>query len=125
LVIVADDFKQDFIEAALAVRDQMTVLPIKAPGFGELRPQLLTDIAKLCNTRVFGKGFPEKLSEVKLEDLGKVGKVVATNDETILTGTVDVADHIKDLEAKLKTLKSDLRQAKAREANRSNTLKSR
>lgn len=106
LVIIADDFKQDFIEAALAVRDQMTVLPIKSPGFGELRPQLLTDIAKLCSTRVFGKGFPEKLAEVKLEDLGKVGKVVTTNDETILTGTVDVADHIKDLEAKLKTLKT-------------------
>jgi chaperonin GroEL len=106
LLVVADDFKQDFIESSLAVRDQMRIIPIKAPGFGELRPQLLTDIAKLCGTRVFGQGFPEKVSEVKLEDLGKVGKVVTTSYETVLTGTEDVSEHIKDLEAKLKTLKS-------------------
>jgi len=105
MIIIADDFKQDFIEAALATSSKFLLVGIKAPGFGEARPQLLTDIAKLCGTRVFGKGFPEKVSEAKLEDLGRVGKVVTTNDETVLTGTQDVSEHIKDLEAKLKTLK--------------------
>lgn len=105
MVIIADDFKQDFIEAAIAGSQDMLLVGIKAPGFGEARPQLLTDIAKLCGTRVFGKGFPEKISDAKLEDLGKVGKVVTTNDETVLTGTQDVSEHIKDLESKLKTLK--------------------
>lgn len=105
MIIIADDFKPDFIEASLAASQEMIVIGIKAPGFGEARPELLRDIAKLCNTRVFGKGFPEKVSEAKLEDLGTVGKVVTTNDETVLTGTQDVSEHIADLEAKLKTLK--------------------
>lgn len=108
MVIIADDFKQDFVESALAVSSQMLIVGIKAPAFGEARPQMLTDIAKLCSTRVFGKGFPEKLSECKLEDLGICEKIVTTNDETVITGTADVSEHIKDLEAKFKTLKSEL-----------------
>jgi chaperonin GroEL len=41
IVIIADDFTPDFVAGALDLRDHMTVLGIKAPGFGEARPQLL------------------------------------------------------------------------------------
>lgn len=106
IVIIADDFKQDLIERSLIVRQQgMQVVLIKAPGFGEARPELLKDIAKLCGTRVFGKGFPEQIHEAKLEDLGKCGKIVTTNTETVITGGADVSEYIADLEARLKTLK--------------------
>lgn len=106
LIIIADDFKQDIVETAL--RANLQILLVKAPGFGEARPLLMTDIAKLCGTRVFGKGFPEKVSEVKFEDLGTCTKIVSTNNETVLTGTIDVSDHIKDLDSKLKTTKGEL-----------------
>lgn len=106
VLIIADDFKQDLVERALLAN--FPILLVKAPAFGEARPQILTDIAKLCSTRVFGNGFPEKVSEARLEDLGTVGKVVSTNDETVLTGTADVTEHIKDLEAKLKQIKGEL-----------------
>lgn len=113
IVIIADDFKQDLVERALlSTRDGTPVVLVKAPGFGEARPQLLTDIAKLCGTRVFGKGFPEQVSEARVEDLGKCEKFVATNDETVLTGTANVSEHIKDLEAKLSTLKGEYEKQK-------------
>lgn len=107
IVIIADDFKNDFIDAALLKKGQMTIVGIKAPGFGEARPELLKDIAKLCGTRVFGTGFPSKVDTAKLEDLGSCEKIVATHDETVITGGHDVSDHIKDLESKLKTLKGE------------------
>lgn len=107
IVIVADDFKDDFVAGALDLRDTITVLGIKAPGFGEQRPKLLKDIAKLCGTRVFGLGFPEKLSEARPEDLGSCKKIVATTDETVITGGSDVSEHIKDLESELEKLKGE------------------
>lgn len=101
MVIFAEGFKQDLIDAAINVRSEIKVALVKAPGFGGQRPLLLTDLAKITGTRVFGKGFPEKVNEVKAEDLGSVGKVVVTLDETVITGTHDVTEHIKDLNAQL------------------------
>lgn len=105
IVIIADDFTNDFIAGALDLRDHMTVLGIKAPGFGEMRPQLLNDIAKLCGTKVFGKGFPDKLITAKPADLGSCEKVIAGLEETVITGGSDVSEHIKDLESKLENTK--------------------
>ena len=107
MVIIAHDFKDDFIVGALELRDTMSVIGIKAPGFGEQRPQLLTDIAKLCGTKVYGKGQKDPLNTARPEDLGTCAKVVATPTETVITGGQDVSEYIKDLESKLKTLKGE------------------
>lgn len=107
MVIVADDFKDDCITAALELRAMMNLLLIKAPGFGEARPELLKDIAKLCNTKVYGKGFEDKLSTAKPEDLGTCKKIVSTVNETVITGGADVTEHIADLEAKRTKLTSE------------------
>lgn len=105
IVIIADDFTDDFVAGALDLRDSMTVLGIKAPGFGEARPLLLADIAKLCGTKVFGKGFPDKLVTAKPADLGTCEKLVSTIEETVITGGTDVSEHVKDLETKLSNTK--------------------
>ena len=107
IVVIADDFKDDFVVGALELRDHMLVLGVKAPGFGEARPELLKDIAKLCGTKVFGTGFPDKLATAKISDLGSCEKIIASHTETVITGGSDVKEHIKDLQAKLKTLKSE------------------
>lgn len=107
IVIIADDFKDDFVAGALDLRDTMVVIGIKAPGFGEQRPELLKDIAKLCGTRVYGKGQKDPLNTARPEDLGTCAKVVATMGETVITGGQDVAEHIKDLQSKLKNTKGE------------------
>lgn len=107
IVIIADDFTDDFVVGALDLRDHMTVLGIKAPGFGEARPELLKDIAKLCGTKVFGKGFPDKLITAKPADLGTCEKIVSTIEETVITGGSDVKEHVKDLKTKLSTTKGE------------------
>lgn len=104
IVVVADDFKNDFIELALAQKDTMAIVGVKAPGFGVQRPELLKDLAKLTGAKVFGTGFPTKVNTAKKEDLGKVEKVVVASQETIVTGGQDVSDYIKELEAKYEQL---------------------
>ena len=39
--------------------------------------------------------------------MGSCEKIVASHTETVITGGTDVSEHIKDLQAKLKTLKSE------------------
>ncbi|UOF77952.1 groeL [Caudoviricetes sp.] len=107
VVIIADDFKDDFVVGALELREMMTLVGIKVPGFGEARPELLKDIATLCGTKVFGTGFADKLNTAKPADLGTCEKVVASTNETVITGGQDVSEYIKDLESKLKTLKGE------------------
>lgn len=107
VVVIAHDFRDDFIVGALELRDTMTVVGIKAPGFGEQRPELLKDIAALCGTKVYGKGFRDALNTARPEDLGSCEKIVANPTETVITGGKDVKEYIKDLESKLKTLKGE------------------
>ncbi|CAB4183310.1 GroL Chaperonin GroEL (HSP60 family) [uncultured Caudovirales phage] len=107
IVFIADDFKNDFIDASLLKKDQMEIIGVKAPGFGEQRPELLRDIAKLTGTKLFGTGCPDKLEAIKLEDLGTCEKIVITNHETVITGGKDVSEHIKDLLSKLDKLTGD------------------
>lgn len=107
VVIIADDFKNDFIDAALRVRETIEVVAVKAPGFGDHRLELLKDIAQLTGTKVFGTKCPTKLDAVKLEDAGTCEKIVITPNETVITGGTDVASYIKDLESNLASIKSE------------------
>lgn len=101
IVFIADDFKNDFIDYALAHKNEMEIIGIKAPGFGDQRLELLKDIAQLCRTKVFGNGMPSKLADCKLADLGICDKIVVTAEETVITGGQDVSEYIKELEVKL------------------------
>lgn len=107
IVFIADDFKNDFIDYALQHKNEMEIIGIKAPGFGDQRLELLKDIAQLCRTKVFGNGMPSKLADCKISDLGICDKIVVTAEETVITGGADVSDYIKELEVKLDQLTSE------------------
>jgi chaperonin GroEL len=107
ILIVADEFKNDFIDGAILKKDQMAIVGVKSPGFGVQRPELMKDLGKLLGAKVFGTGFPQKVDAAKLEDLGTCDKIVVAAEETVITGGKDVSDHIKDLESKLTTIKGE------------------
>lgn len=107
VVVFGHDFNNDLLDSVIGVSELIKVVLIKAPGFGEQRPHVLKDLAKICGTRPFGKGFPEKVSEATTADLGSVEKVVVSQDETVITGTHDVTEHIKDLEVQLAKEKAE------------------
>jgi chaperonin GroEL len=58
---------------------------VKAPGFGDNRKATLADMAISSGGIVFGEeGAPVKLEDLQPSDLGQVGEVVITKDDTLL-----------------------------------------
>ncbi len=63
----------------------LQVVAVKAPGFGDNRKNTLHDIAAATGGLVFGdEGADVKIEDVQIHDLGQVGEVVVTKDDTLL-----------------------------------------
>ena len=63
----------------------LQVAAVKAPGFGDNRKNQLVDMAIATGGIVFGDEAIElKLEDVTLSNLGEVGEVVITKDDTLL-----------------------------------------
>lgn len=107
LVIIAADFKADFIDKVLLTDDDINIICVKAPGFGENRIELMKDIAAFVGTEVVGAKLPKKVSQLKPADLGSCEELVSTLNETVITGGKDITSYVADLKAKLEQAKTD------------------
>merc|ERR1711997_757971 len=62
----------------------LQVAAVKAPGFGDNRKNTIQDMAISTGALVFGtEGSDLKLEDVQLHDLGQVGEVTITKDDTL------------------------------------------
>jgi len=87
LVIIAEDIDGEALSTLVVNRLKigLQVAAVKAPGFGDNRKSTLTDMAIASGGIVFGDDANlVKLEDVQLQDLGKVGEVVITKDDTLL-----------------------------------------
>lgn len=58
---------------------------VKAPGFGDNRKATLQDMAITTGGIVFGdEANTIKMEDVQLSDLGQVGEIVITKDDTLI-----------------------------------------
>lgn len=63
----------------------LQVAAVKAPGFGDNRKNTLHDMAVASGGVVFGdEANLLKIEEVQPSDLGRVGEVLITKDDTLL-----------------------------------------
>lgn len=87
LVIVAEDIDGEALSTLVVNRLKigLQVAAVKAPGFGDNRKSTLTDMAIATGGIVFGDDANlVKLEDVNINDLGKIGEVVITKDDTLL-----------------------------------------
>ncbi|HVM58990.1 MAG TPA: chaperonin GroEL [Candidatus Paceibacterota bacterium] len=106
LVIVADEFEGDSLATFILnkVRGSFNILPVKAPGYGDRKKELLGDIATVLGATVLtgdtGMTFESALPK---EILGKVDRVVVSKDTTTFVGgkgkKADIAARVNQLKA--------------------------
>ncbi len=58
----------------------MKVVGVRSPGFGDRKKQLFEDYAVLTGAKVFSEDIGEKLENVKLDNLGKAGRIIVSKD---------------------------------------------
>ncbi|MFA5695867.1 MAG: molecular chaperone GroEL [Bacilli bacterium] len=88
LVIIAEDIVGEALNTFVVnkIRGSLTVLGIKAPGFGLRKRDYLEDIATVVGANFIASDLGMTLNKVKLTDLGSATRVVSTKDKTTIVG---------------------------------------
>ena len=112
LLLVAEDYENEAISSLVLnkLRGAFNVVATKAPGFGDKQKEMLEDIAVLTGAKFYNKDLNMKLSDLTIEDLGTIKKVIVKKDNTTLIGhssSEAVNKRVEELKTQLTHIKSD------------------
>jgi chaperonin GroEL len=113
LVIIADDIDGEALTGIILnkLKWVLTVLGIKAPGFGDKKKEILRDLAVLTGATLITDETGYKLENATLDHLGQAKAVVSTKDSTtIISGAGDkhlIHSRVNELYAQMSASKSD------------------
>lgn len=105
LVIIAEDVEGPALATLVMnkLRGLLNVLAIKAPGFGDRRKALLSDLAILTGGTVISEETGRTLESITLQDLGHAAKVVSTKENTVIVDGAGESSLIKGRVAEIRS----------------------
>lgn len=86
LLIIAEDIESEALAtmAVNSMRGIVKMAAVKAPGFGDLRKEMMQDLGALTSSSVISEDLSMELSKVTPSDLGTAKKVIVTKDSTTI-----------------------------------------
>ncbi|PKB76058.1 MAG: molecular chaperone GroEL, partial [SAR202 cluster bacterium MP-SAtl-SRR3965592-G1] len=121
VVIIAEDVDGEALATLVVnkLRGTLSVLAIKAPGFGDRRKAMLEDIAILTGGNVISEETGQKLDTATIEDFGSARSITATKDETTIVegkGAEDaIQGRINQIKAQIEDTTSEFDREKLQE----------
>src|SRR5829696_6238276 len=121
LLVIAEDVDGEALAALIVnkIRGTFKSAAVKAPGFGDRRKAMLTDMAILAGGQVISEEVGLKLDSVTVELLGQARQVIITKDETTIiegAGSPDqIAGRVNQIRTEIENSDSDYDREKLQE----------
>ena len=105
LVIVAEDIEGEALSTLIVnrLRGTLSVVAVKAPGFGDRRKEMLQDIAILTGGTVISEEVGLDLKSATVDMLGRARQVKVTKETTTIVDGAGDAQEIKDRIAQIRS----------------------